>query len=343
MDFDVIQDNLPLYLDGAITTAKLLLISVLLGVIGIGSPILEISPIGPQVLVEARVKPRDKDSGDVERFRLRQVTNRDGRAVALDRLMSFLPANASPLQSWMGAWTKYLSPYDLNPLNINPLKDLVERFVDFEAIRRCTDLRLYISATNVHTGKLKVFAKEEITAEAVMASAALPYFFRAVEIDGVPYWDGGYTGNPPLYPLLNWSFSPDVLVVQINPLMRSTTPTSNEEILNRINEITFNSSLSSEIRVVELLSELLTKGELKSTSGNYRPTRLHRINFGGTKTPDAGSKFNNDFDFFETLHKSGRRAARRFLDAHFDDIGVRSTIEHLPEPPPEAASPDAAA
>jgi NTE family protein len=267
----------------------------------------------------------------------------DSQRVALDRLMSFLPANASPLQSWMGAWTKYLSPYDLNPLNINPLKDLVERFVDFEAIRRCTDLRLYISATNVHTGKLKVFAKEEITAEAVMASAALPYFFRAVEIDGVPYWDGGYTGNPPLYPLLNWSFSPDVLVVQINPLMRSTTPTSNEEILNRINEITFNSSLSSEIRVVELLSELLTKGELKSTSGNYRPTRLHRINFGGTKTPDAGSKFNNDFDFFETLHKSGRRAARRFLDAHFDDIGVRSTIEHLPEPPPEAASPDAAA
>jgi NTE family protein len=115
--------------------------------------------------------------------------------------------------------------------------------------------------------------------------------------------------------------------------------------LNRINEITFNSSLSSEIRVVELLSDLLTKGELKSTSGNYRPTRLHRINLGGSKPLDVGSKFNNDYDFFEQLHKSGRRAARRFLDAHFDDIGVRSTIEHLPEEPPQAAvaSADAAA
>jgi len=280
-----------------------------------------------------------------------RAASRDGnipetQRVALDRLMSFLPANASPLQSWMGAWTKYLSPYDLNPLNINPLKDLVERFVDFEAIRCCSDLRLYISATNVHTGKLKVFSREEITADAVMASAALPYFFRAVEIDGVPYWDGGYTGNPPLYPLLNWSFSPDVLVVQINPLMRSTTPTSNEEILNRINEITFNSSLSSEIRVVELLSDLLAKGELHSTTGAYRPIRLHRINLGGSRPLDVNSKFNNDFDFFEQLHKSGRRAARRFLDAHFDDIGVKSTLEHLPEQPPEAAaasSSDAAA
>jgi NTE family protein len=292
-----------------------------------------------------------RGGADAARTRLAEfwrAASRDGnlpetQRVALDRLMSFLPANASPLQSWMGAWTKLLSPYDLNPLNINPLKDLVERFVDFEAIRGCSDLKLYISATNVHTGKLKVFSREEISADAVMASAALPYFFRAVEIDGVPYWDGGYTGNPPLYPLLNWSFSPDVLVVQINPLMRSTTPTSNEAILNRINEITFNSSLSSEIRVVELLSELLAKGELKSTTGNYRPIRLHRINLGGTKPLDVNSKFNNDFDFFESLHKSGRRVARRFLDAHFDDIGVRSTIEHLPEQPPEAATPDAAA
>jgi len=180
----------------------------------------------------------------------------------------------------------------------------------------------------------------------VMASAALPYFFRAVEIDGVPYWDGGYTGNPPVYPLLNSSLSPDVLVVQINPLMRNTTPTSNEEILNRINEITFNSSLSSEIRVIELLSDLLAKGELTSPSGAYRPIRLHRINLGGSRPLDVNSKFNNDFDFFEQLHKSGRRAARRFLDAHFDDIGVKSTLEHLPEEPPEtaaASSSDAAA
>jgi len=280
-----------------------------------------------------------------------RAASRDGelstfsRAIS-ERLFSLIPIAGGPMKAWFDTMASYLSPYDLNPLNINPLKDLVERFVDFEAIRCCSDLRLYISATNVHTGKLKVFSREEITADAVMASAALPYFLREVEIDGVPSWDGGYTGNPPLYPLLNWSFSPDVLVVQINPLMRSTTPTSNEEILNRINEITFNSSLSSEIRVVELLSDLLAKGELHSTTGAYRPIRLHRINLGGSRPLDVNSKFNNDFDFFEQLHKSGRRAARRFLDAHFDDIGVKSTLEHLPEQPPDAAaasSSDAAA
>ena len=257
---------------------------------------------------------------------------------ALDRLLSFLPANGSPLQAWVGAWSRLLSPYDINPLNINPLKDLIERCVDFKAIQDCRELKLFISATNVHTGTLRVFTDNEINADAVMASAALPHLFRAVEIGGVPYWDGGYTGNPPIYPLLDASLSPDVLVVQINPLMRHTTPASTQEILNRINEITFNSSLSSEIRVIEFLSALLEKGELHSKSGAYRPIRLHRIALGGGKPIAAGSKLNTDYDFFEMLHRTGRRAARRFLDAHFDDIGLRSSIEHTPEVPADAAA-----
>jgi NTE family protein len=262
----------------------------------------------------------------------------EAQRIALDRLLSFLPANASPLQAWVGAWSRFLSPYDINPLNINPLKDLIARFVDFDAIRKCDDLKLFIAATNVHTGQLRVFARDEITADTIMASAALPYFFRAVEIDGVPYWDGGYTGNPPIYPLLDKSLSPDVLVVQINPLMRHTTPTSTQEILNRINEITFNSSLSSEIRVIELLSTLLEKGELRSQSGAYRPIRLHRIALGGGKPLSAGTRLNTDYDFFEMLHRTGRRAARRFLDTHFNEIGVRSSINHTPEVSADAAA-----
>ena len=259
------------------------------------------------------------------------------RAV-LDRLLSYLPATQSPLQAWVGAWSRYLSPYDINPLNINPLKELIERFVDFKAIQACADLKLFVSATNVHTGQLRVFSRDEITADAVMASAALPYLFHAVDIGGVPYWDGGYTGNPPIYPLLGASQSADVLVVQINPLTRHTTPTSTQEIFNRINEITFNSSLSSEIRVIEFISDLLDKGELRSPSGAYRPIHLHRIALGGRKPLPTESKLSADFDFFEMLHRAGRRAARRFLDGHFDDIGVRSTIEHSPETTADAAA-----
>ena len=248
------------------------------------------------------------------------------RAV-IDRLMSFIPAVGSPVQAWVDAWSRFLSPYDLNPLNINPLKELIERFVDFDAIRKCQSLRLFVSATNVHTGQLRVFSRDEITADAVMASAALPYVFRAVEIDGVPYWDGGYTGNPPIFPLLRGMHSPDVLVVQINPLMRRTTPTSSKEILHRINEITFNSSLATEMRVIEFISHLLDQGELTSASGEYRPIHMHRIVLGEHKQLDLGSRLNNDFDFFEKLHRAGKRAAQRFLDAHFDDIGMRGTIE----------------
>jgi NTE family protein len=161
-----------------------------------------------------------------------------------------------------------------------------------------------------------------------MASSALPYVFRAVEIDGVPYWDGGYTGNPPIFPLLRGTRSPDLLVVQINPLMRRATPTSSKEILHRINEITFNSSLASEMRVIELISNLLDQGELTSASGRYRPIHMHRIVLGAQKSLSASSRLNNDYDFFVMLRDAGRRAARRFLDAHFDDIGVRGTIDH---------------
>jgi NTE family protein len=250
------------------------------------------------------------------------------RAIA-DRLFSLLPIDGSPMQAWFDAVSRYLSPYDLNPLNINPLKDLIERFVDFDAVHRC-DLQLFIAATNVHTGRLRIFSRESITAKAVMASASLPYVFRAVEIDGVPYWDGGYTANPPIFPFFRTTEAEDVLVVQINPVARPATPTSAQEILNRVNEITFNASLVSEYRAIEFVTRLIDQGRLPRGTGpgEYRRINVHRIDLGvvGKKLTPA-SRLNTDFDFFEMLHRAGRRAARRFLDAHYDDIGVRSSID----------------
>ena len=243
------------------------------------------------------------------------------RSVA-ERLFSFAPQGA-----WLGALSRFWSPYDLNPLNINPLKDLIERFVDFEAIRRDRNRELFISATDVRTGELRVFTRKEITAEVVMASACLPLLFRAVEIDGVPYWDGGYSGNPAIIPFLRSTSTEDVLLVQINPRQRARAPVSTREIMGRINEITFNASLLSELRAVELVTGLIDQGRLRRGSGpgEFRRLRLHRVAM-EPQGFDAGSKLNADFSLFELLHKLGQRATRRFLDAHFDDIGRRSTI-----------------
>jgi NTE family protein len=250
------------------------------------------------------------------------------RAMA-DRLFSLVPIAASPMQAWFSTVSRYLSPYDLNPLNINPLKSLIVRFVDFDAVRN-SGMPLFIAATNVHTGRLRVFSREQINADAMMASAALPYVFHAVEIDGVPYWDGGYTANPPIFPFFRTTETEDVLVVQINPVLRAATPRSAQEIMNRVNEITFNSSLVSEYRAIEFVNRLIDQGVLRRGAGpgEYRRINVHRIDLGflGKRLTPA-SRLNNDFDFFEMLHRAGRRAARRFLERHFDDIGVRSTID----------------
>jgi NTE family protein len=226
--------------------------------------------------------------------------------------------------------SRYFSPYDVNPLNINPLRGLIERLVDFDAVRDFIEVQLFVSATNVLTGRLCIFPREEISAEAVMASAALPLMFQAVRIDGVPYWDGGYMGNPAIFPLFRYTRTEDVLIVQINPVERHEVPTSAHDILNRINEITFNSPLFAEYRAIEFIARLIDQGRLPRGfgPGQYRRVNAHRIALGdGQKAYSADTKLSTDYDFFRTLHASGRRAAQRFLDKHFDDIGVRSTFD----------------
>lgn len=251
------------------------------------------------------------------------------RAV-VERLFSFVPLEGTPVQAWFDALARYFSPYDLNPLNINPLRDLIERFVDFDAVRACSNHQLFVSATNVQTGRLRIFKRDKITADVIMASACLPMLFRAVEIDDVPYWDGGYLGNPVVFPFFSTTQTEDVVIVQINPLERKTVPTSARDIMNRINEITFNSSLLSEYRAIDFVGRLIDQGRLPRGMGpgQYRRINVHRIVLDHLgKSLSADSKLSTDYDFFEMLRDSGRRAARRFLDDHFDDIGVRSSVD----------------
>jgi NTE family protein len=247
-----------------------------------------------------------------------------------ERLLAFVPYEGSPAQAWVDALSRFWSPYDFNPLNINPLKDMIERFVDFEALRSSSRLKLFISATNVYTGRLRIFPCDKITPEVVMASACLPMVFQAVEIDGIPYWDGGYMGNPAIFPFFRATDTEDVLIVSLNPLARNMTPRAQDEIMNRINEITFNSSLIAEYRAIDFVTRLIDQGRLPrgQGAGEYRRINVHRIALDSAfKELTADSKLDSDFAFFELLRNGGQRAGKDFLSQHFDDLGVRSTVD----------------
>src|SRR5262249_2295358 len=194
-----------------------------------------------------------------------RATSIDGKLPALQRKV--IDELFWPTKIWLDATSRYLSPYGFSPLNLNPLKELVERFVDFEVVRRCQSPQLFVSATNVETGRLRIFSHDKVTAEAIAASACLPNLFRAVEIDGVPYWDGAYLGNPSIFPLFQTTTTEDVLLVQLNPLQRRGTPTSSVQILSRLNEITLNSPLMGELRAIEFVRWLIDQGRLQRGVG----------------------------------------------------------------------------
>src|SRR4029077_8108071 len=166
-------------------------------------------------------------------------------------------------------------PYQLNPINYNPLRAVLEKSIDFKRLESCRAGKLFVFAGNVKTGKVRVFKSGEITPDVLLASACLPFLFQAVTIDGEPYWDGGYMGNPAIFPLIYGTETADVVIVQVNPLGCDSVPTSATEIMNRLNEISFNSSLMREMRAISFVTDLIDAGRL--TSNEYKRVNVHWI------------------------------------------------------------------
>ena len=272
---------------------------------------------------------REGARANLERFW--QSVSQEGALAPIPRSLfgaffEFWAGENSPLNFWTDLLTHYSSPYEFNPLNLNPLRDHLDSVVDFAKVRACEEIQIFVAATNVHTGKIAVFNRDILTADHIMASACLPLVFQAVEIDGIPHWDGGYMGNPALYPLFYNAASDDVILVQINPIERNTTPKTAKEIQNRLNEITFNATLISELRAVDFVTRLNNEGNLPK--GLYKSVLMHRIDGEAALAGySAASKSDTSWLFLSGLRDIGREAAKRWLARHYDDIGRRSTLD----------------
>ena len=222
-----------------------------------------------------------------------------------------------------------LSPYEFNPFNLNPLHDVLESEVAFSRIRAESPIKLYISATQIRTSKSKVFRETELTSRHIMASACLPQLFQAVEIDGEAYWDGGFLANPPLWPLFYDDTPDDILIVTLNPFVREETPKSPGEIMDRLNEITFNASLASELRAIGFVQKLLDEGLLKDTArGRYRRMLVHAITADKPLADlSLSTKFNTEWSFLTDLKDRGRAATQAWLDDCGDCVGEKSSVD----------------
>ncbi len=222
--------------------------------------------------------------------------------------------------------SRLYSPYQFNPLNYNPLRQVLEQTIDFEKLQKDSVLKLFLSATNVRTGKVRVFGNEDITADVVMASACLPFLFQAVTIKGEDYWDGGYMGNPAIFPLIYKCESADIVIVHINPIERMETPTTARDILNRINEISFNSSLMREMRAIAFVTKLIDDGVIEE--GRMKRMLIHAIE-GQDFMRDLGvsSKMNADWEFLTHLRDVGRARAEQWLERNFSALNTATSID----------------
>ena len=269
----------------------------------------------------------------------------DGARAALDaywrrvsRAAAFSPLQRSPLERLMGRWTldaspvylamdlmsRVFSPYDLNPTGFNPLRKVLTESIDFERLVT-SPIKLFITATNVHTGRGRIFRNGQITSEVLLASACLPTMFRAVEIDGEPYWDGGFAGNPTITPLVRESDAHDTILVQINPRERRNTPKTAGDILDRLNEISFNAPLLKELRMIALLRQAADPGH--GEGARWAGMRTHRIMNDRLAEFGASSKLNAEWEFLEMLKVEGRKSADEFLTSHGTDLGSKSSAD----------------
>ncbi len=261
----------------------------------------------------------------------------------IGKLSGFGLPQRTPLDLWMGnwnidtspgaamvdAWQRMFSPYQTNPFNMNPLRDMLTKMLDITTIQNSDTIKIFVCATNVETGRPRVFERHELTIDAVMASGCLPMTFQAVKIDNVPYWDGGYVGNPSLFPLIYGCESPDIVLVQINPLTRQGTPDTPTEIINRLNEISFNASLMGEIRAIAFVQKLVEQDHLKSEeSARLKKMNMHMIGCEKTMREfGAASKMNASPDFLQKLKELGRNTAESWLKENWDKIGEESSID----------------
>jgi NTE family protein len=245
----------------------------------------------------------------------------------LDKQLSRGNMDYSPLWLTYDMISKIMSPYELNPQNTNPLRDIVADVVDFERLRGSSDkVRLFVCATNVLTGRLRVFNHHEMTPDCVMASACLPFLFQATEIDGEYFWDGGYSGNPPIFPLIYDGGTNDILIVQINPVNIPDVPRTARAILDRVNTLSFNSSLMREMRAISFVTGLIDRGELDPKK--YARVNIHTIDAEIELSQlSVSSKLNPDWEFLRYLFQLGQRKAGDFLKHHFKDIGVRTSTD----------------
>jgi NTE family protein len=256
----------------------------------------------------------------------------------VSRSAQFSPIRRTPLDILLGRWTldtspffvafdlaaRVFSPYDLNPRGTNPLRDILADCVDFGRAAK-SSIRLFVTATNVRTGRGRVFRNSELTPDVLLASACLPTLFQAIEIDGEAYWDGGYSGNPTITPLVRECASHDTLLVAVNPVERQGTPRSAREILDRLNEVSFNATLLKELRMIALLRQVADAGA--GEGAQWAGMRMHLIS---SKTIDklgASSKFNAEWDFLSMLRDDGRRCADSFLAEQGASVGKHSTLD----------------
>lgn len=230
----------------------------------------------------------------------------------------------SPAYQFFEFFTMMFSPYQFNLLDYNPLESILESLVDFDALKSYKGCKLFVCATNVCTGRAKIFSGKEISLKAVMASACLPFLFKAVEIDGNYYWDGGYMGNPPIFPLINDTETSDILLIQINPIRIKEVPRTADEIRDRINTLSFNTSLMHEMRRVNLIQRLLQLG--LNLDGKSRKINIHHINPEELMSGmSVSSKLNADWSFLLRLRAHGREAAEKWLAENYEKIGLEST------------------
>ena len=244
----------------------------------------------------------------------------------IDKMMGNNSLDNSPAFMFFDILSRLMSPYELNPMNFNPLRSVLESCIDFDVLREGCPIKLFLSATNVRTGKVRMFENHEIGPDQVLASGCLPFLFHSVMIDGEAYWDGGYMGNPAIFPLIYGSETNDVVIIHINPLNRNEIPKSAKDILNRINEISFNSSLMREMRAIAFVSHLIDDGQLEDHK--HRRMLIHSIQDEAFMTSlGVTSKMNSDWRFLRELRDVGRASASKWLDEHMDDVGVRSSTD----------------